>query len=260
MDDRQGLEKVMNAHTIQWGRILRLSDKWNGSGQHWARIKSALKSQNFLAPPLYGMPKVFPAGQEDLGPPLRSVCGATESINGSLSDFLTEILTLVGDRADTSKTNCLSTEEMVEALSSYNCQAETTTNSEIFSMDVQAMFPNLDTKKVARVVAEEFLSLDLEIEVDTLEVSLYLAIKFQGKRRKELVDQGLEQVVHTRKFQKSCTILITTDEVLARGEKEDKQDESRFNPPQRQPTKAELRILQKQCGSKDTPRSTGQGC
>ena len=56
-----------------------------------------------MVPPVYGLPKdhkPLTPGREDLGHPLRPVCGATECINGPLSNLLTEILTVVGDMAD----------------------------------------------------------------------------------------------------------------------------------------------------------------
>ena len=84
MEEKHTLEREMNAHTLQWGRMLKLGEKWNRSGKHWARVKNALRTRSCLNPPLYGMPKdhkPVPLGEEYLGPPVRPVVGVTESMN-----------------------------------------------------------------------------------------------------------------------------------------------------------------------------------
>ena len=94
LEEEKKIEREMNATTLQLARILRLGGKWNGSGQHWQRIKSALRTKSCWIPSLYGLTKdhkASPPGEEDLGPPLRPVCKATESANGALSEMLTEI-------------------------------------------------------------------------------------------------------------------------------------------------------------------------
>ena len=113
------------------------------------RVKSALRTRSCLIPPLYGLPKDHkdvPPDQEHLGPPLRPVCGATESANGALSELLTEILTKVGDESDKESFNCLSNEELMAALSEVN--KKDMKEPIIFSMDVVSMFPNLNVERV----------------------------------------------------------------------------------------------------------------
>ena len=167
------------------------------------------------------------------------MCGATESINGALSQLLTEILTTVGDRADTERFNTVSTEEMMEAMTQLNTRTGELRQPVVFSMDVQAMYPNLHRKTVAKVVASEFLRSDLEVEVDSKELGLYLAILFQGRRRQELEDLGLGEVVQRRRHPRAKPILMTTDEVLSRGQEGD----SRFLNQEREPTREEKRLM-----------------
>ena len=129
-------------------------------------MKNALKTKNCWTPTLYGLPKdhkAIPPGEELLGPPLRPVCGATESTNGALSEMLTEILTRIGDEADKEGFNCLSNEELMATLTETN-QKEMK-NPIVLSMDVKSMYPNLNIEKVADVSASEFLESDLRIEV-----------------------------------------------------------------------------------------------
>ena len=196
------VERKMTAHTLQWGRILRLGAKWDNGGRHWDRVKNALRTKFCLAPPMSGYYKDHKApaeGREHLGPKLRPVCGTVESSNGPLSHMLSEILSYLGDRVDVEVgALCLSTEEMCGALETYNNRASTTRTPVIFSMDVVAMYPNLQHEGVARTCREEFLRSDLTIEeVDTKALGIYIAILYQD-RREELETLGLGQVVPRR--------------------------------------------------------------
>ena len=138
---------------------------------------------------------------------MRPVCGATESMNGPLSDILSEILTTLRDEMDeTIDTLCLSTDEMCPALGTFNQKVSEDHPSNIkkpviFSMNVAAMFPSLDIAEVAGAVNEEFVNSNLEIEVDERELGLYLAIIFQKERRKELALKHLDEIVPKRKHE-----------------------------------------------------------
>ena len=147
---------------IQWIRILKMGrrgDNNNNNDKHWTRIKSALTTKTAFTPPLYGLPKdhkKLQEGREDQGHPVRPVCGATESMNGPLSDVLSGILTTLGDEMDeTIDTLCLSTEGMCHALKTFNQKVSEDHQNNIkepviFSMDVAAIIPSLDIAEVAR--------------------------------------------------------------------------------------------------------------
>ena len=241
LDEKDKIERELNATTLQFGRILNLGEKWNASGRHWTRVKNALRTRSCLNPPLYGMPKdhkAVPPEENHLGPPLRPVCGATESANGALSELLTEILTVVGDKADKDGFNCLSNEELMAALTEVN--QKNMLEPVILSMDVVSMFPNLNVDRVAEVAATEFLESDLKVEVDRKELGLYLAILFQG-RREELETLGLDSVVPKRRHPRARAVLISTEEVLNR--KESGETVSKFLDAERQPSEAEVRLM-----------------
>ena len=174
-----------------------------------------------------------------LGPPLRPVCGATESANGALSEMLTEILTKVAEEADKECFSCTSNEELMATLTEVN--KKEMKKPVVLSMDVKSMYPNLKIDKVADIAASEFLEADLKIEVDKKELGLYLAIIFQGKRREDLVTLGLDEVVPRRKHPRAKTVLISTEEVLNR--KDEGETESKFFEAERQPTEAETRQM-----------------
>ena len=173
-------------------------------------------------------------GREHLGPKLRPVCGAAESSNGPLSHMLSEILSYLGDRMDVEVgALCISTEEMCGALEIFNTMASTTRSPVIFSMDVVAMYPNLQHEGVARTCREEFLRSDMIIEeVDTKALGIYIAILYQDKKE-ELEALGLDKVVPRRAHPRVKKILITTEEVLEPGER----TRSKFLPREQLPTR-----------------------
>ena len=103
------------------------------------------------------------------------------------------------------------------------------------------MFPNLNVERVAEITASEFLRSDLKVEVDKKELSLYLAILFQGGRRRELEVLGLDDVVPKRRHPRARAVLISTEEVLNRREAGD--TESKFLEAERQPNEAEIRLM-----------------
>ena len=200
-----------------------------------------MRTKNCLTPPLYGLPKdhkAIPPDEEQLGPPLRPVCGATESANGALSEILTEILTVVGEKVDEEEFSCLSNEELMAAFTEVN--QKNMKDPVVFSMDVKSMYPNLNVEKVAEISASEFLKSGLKIELDRKELGLYLAIIYQGRRREELTILGLDAVVPRRRHPRARTVLISTDEVLNR---KDGEMESKFLLPERQPTEAETQLM-----------------
>ena len=66
----------------------------------------------------------------------------------------------------------------------------------MFSTDMGAMYPPLDIDEVAKVAAIEFLNSSLEVDLDWMELSLYLALVMD---RKDLVKMATK---------KSYTMLI----------------------------------------------------
>ena len=242
-EDQCSKEKRITAHTLQWGRLLKLGAKWDNNGRHWDRVKNSLRTKFCLAPPMSGYYKDHkkPAeGKEHLGPKLRPVCGAVESSNGPLSHMLSEILTTLGDEMDKEiGALCLSTEEMCGALEIYNRRAAESRRPVIFSMDVEGMYPALQHDAVAKTCREEFLNSNLVVEeVDVEALGLYLAILYQD-RKEELVNLGLDRVVQKRRHPRARKILMTTEEVLEPGER----TVSKFLPMETQPTSRQIKLM-----------------
>ena len=75
------------------------------------------------------------------------------------------------------------------------------------SADVKALYPSLDIDHTAEIVAEEFYRSEYEAkEVDTTELSLYLALNMKPK---EIEEEHIKTYCHTRKSTKGAPPKIT---------------------------------------------------
>ena len=110
------IEKVLNAHSIVWTRILSAGTLTRNE----KRIKDSMISSNSAIPPLYGLRKDHKVHQDTrAGPPTRPVCGANSSVNYKLSHLLSMLLAEVWQR-DTSGSVCMNTEEMMAEIARVN--------------------------------------------------------------------------------------------------------------------------------------------
>ena len=106
----------------------------------------------------------------------------------------------------------------------------------VISGDYEAMYPSLEIDAVARIAAEEFLNSKLEVDIDWVELSLYLAVIFT---RKELIDMGFGDFTHTRVTNSGRRPGVTTKEILERtGD-----TVSKFNLPVRKPNEDQQRKM-----------------
>ena len=124
---------------------------------------------------------------------------------------------------------------MVAGIESVN--QKTLKNLVTFSMDVTALYhyPNLKAMIVAREIAAAFLESEIDIEVDTDKLGLYLLLVL-GKE--EVAKQGLSHVCPTRKATAGSECGITTLEVMG-GEN----CESKHNPAKRRLTTQQRRRM-----------------
>ena len=179
-------EKLINAHMMNWCRIMKLDKK----------VAHNFISENNEIPPLYGLRKDHkdvPAGEEEKGPPQRPVCGAVVASNYSLSHFISTILQPVIQQA---KHPCNSTEDMLSRVREIN-ETVNLDNCVIGSMDVKALYPSIDidfaTEKCVDMITESDTSFD---NINTDELGLYLALTVD---KDELARADLTKYSATRK-------------------------------------------------------------
>ena len=236
-------------------------------------MKSALRSKNALKPPLYGLRKghkPIPPGQEEIGPPQRPVCGASESSNGPLGEILSDVLNKLGDELEEEqRVLAYNTEEVIVEFEKVNEKSKRGEVDKLvaFSMDVEKLYPSLEVEHVARLVRDTFNTAKLEVETNDVELGLYIAVT---RSRKEVEALGLGEVVQKRLKSHGPKPGITTPEILqrgkawttvkGRGEREDEEEDSdgdedggekeqdvqtegKFAPPKRTPMTRERRKM-----------------
>ena len=172
---------------------------------------------------------------------MRPVCAAsaTSSINGPLSNIISMILNGLADEMDEKvKSECKSTEEMVAAIE--NANSKNRLETVVWSSDVKALYPSLKIKEVTEVVYSEFLTSDMNIEVDLNELGLYLALILN---KEEIQAYGIETFVAKWKKEGKGGRKpgITTAEV--RNEKRMTEEKSKFYQPTEIPNDEQKRKM-----------------
>ena len=170
--------------------------------------------------------------------PLLSGLGPS-SKNGPLSHNLSSVLNCLADEMDkTVKSECKNTEEMVAGIEEIN-EKERDNRTVIWSSDVKALYPSLRVNDVSKIIYEEYINADLEVNTDDDELGLYIALTHDMNMIKEL---GLEKVTAKRKKEgaRGARPGITTHEVLGGTKAKDK---SLFRKPEESPSKHERKIM-----------------
>ena len=228
--EKCSIENVLNGHTLQLGRILKVGENW----QHSKRVQSALRNKSCHVPVLYGQWKDHKNAIDEAGPSLRPVCGASEANNGQISQLLAEVMMALAAEMDKDiGTACASTEELLHEMDKVN-EMQDKRDKVIMSSDIESMYPRLQIDEVAAIVAQEYQQTNLEVDVDNDELSLYLAVVLKDE---EINDLGLSEVIKTSKSGRK--IGVTTREIVDRGNS----SATLFNPAARQPTQAETRLM-----------------
>ena len=225
-------ERVLNSHSWQLGRALGLGSTTSKPAS--ARIKGAITNTNVAPPKMYCAPKdhkPLVAGEENLGPPGRPICGAREAPNGQLSVILSQVINSLCDIEKTAiMTESGSTEDVLAAIDSANTNATTNNNWILGSMDVAALYPSLEAEEDSVVVGKLVSKYCDKVQgVVWPEVSRYLVLTHTPAELKSL---GLTGVCHTRKFSRGNDPGITTDEVKTPLGDMILDAESKFDPPQ----------------------------
>ena len=97
---------------------------------------------------------------------------------------------------------------------------------------------SLHIPTACQIAADEYFNSNLQIDVDVIELGLYLAIVCD---RQQLIDLGLGDVTHTRRHNRGPKPGITTPEVMSRSY----DTVSKFVVPLRTPTNNEKRLMTK---------------
>jgi len=185
------IEKVVNAHTICWLRMLRVAEDSGDS----KRYKTSMLTHDSQPSTLYTYRKDHKEYEDRRkGPPVRPLCDVSDSYGHKLSYFISRILKEINDEQTTV---CDSTEDMLAAIREANENTNMNNDSVIGSMDVKALYPSLDLNYTIEIVCQEFYKSNVKIEgVDYLELGLYLSL---NRKEEYLRDLGIDECCPTRK-------------------------------------------------------------
>ena len=190
--------------------------------------------------PLYTLRKDHKNGYDmSTGPPSRPVCNT----RGSLSEKMAFLMSGVIDKVwqdNKYTTGCQSTEELLAEVDELNIRLEGGLEGDsrvvVGSLDVKALYPNIDVDFAVGIIGEMFEGSDVMIEgIDYEEMGLYLSYNME---REEMVNAGIEKLCPTRRHNRRPPIM------QAAGIREDK--EQRFAPwipPVEQPNEGQKRRM-----------------
>ena len=193
-DGEKKVETLMNHHMKQFNKMFKVGSTHG----HEVRVAGATTSTNTPAPPMYGLRKDHKAhDNKEIGPPVRPVCGASDSPNSRLSNFLSRVINDFADKIGI-ETECRSSEEMKAAFEQYNNEDEDVRKRcQVISMDVKALYPSMEVEEVVKAVREMVESSeDQPDDVDWWEVGKYLAVTMT---KEEIERERLVHVIPRRK-------------------------------------------------------------
>jgi uncharacterized protein YktA (UPF0223 family) len=138
------------------------------------RIRKAMRSSNNALAPFYCLRKdhkKVEEGHETEGPKTRPLCGATDCLTRRTSFLLSKLLVEI---IPPKETQCKSTQELLQDIEQLN--KETVDKDWIVcSLDVEALYPSLDIQECAKVIEDELIRTEFEVEgLKWTEIALYL--------------------------------------------------------------------------------------
>ena len=236
-------EDVLNCHAIQFCRLLGVCD-----GQNCARrLKSALMNQSTYPPSLYFTIKDHKPLVPGEPLPARPVCGATKAHNAQLGFMLVKVLDGVSDiLARQHEYESSDTQDTLAVMES-EVNNKNTKDLVIFSTDVKSLYPSLNAKQCAVIIAKLVQESRLVVEgVNWDQAALYLAVTLTREKVNEL---GLQEVVPAwrRAGGRGRPPGITTKEVRGPLQEEKDWERSLFFPPTRRATEEEKKLILALC-------------
>ena len=230
------IEKLMNGHSYQLCRIFGVCTAWDDG----KRVKAAMTNKNLPPPSLKLSHKDHKPIKPGQPAPSRPICSATISPNGQTSHLVSMVLNQLADIYDEGS-ECRSKEEMIAEMDNVN-RRDDIEQMIVGSTDVKALYPSLLAVPSTDIIVEVFMQNELKIEgVNYTEAGKYLTINLSAAEIDEL---GLKEVVCTRAKVGGRCPGMTTAEIMGKLYREEGEDaQSLFNPPKKQPTDGEKKIM-----------------
>ena len=156
-------QRELRAHSRALARIFNIG---RGQGRkNAARCYDNLSSWANDAPILRCVAKTHKPVGDDGVPKSRPICGAATGMTTPVSEILSDILEPLTRTVEDS-VEAQSTEELLRKIEETNNNLDGVNQEDVAvgSMDVTALYPNIDQAIAAKIVKEMFVESDLEIE------------------------------------------------------------------------------------------------
>ena len=195
MKEVKKIEKKMNGHAEHLVKITNV--KLNA--KQTKRIKGNLKTTDNQIPILSGTHKDHKKVEnEEVGPDMRPIMGATVGPNIALTDFIARnIIRKVAEEASVGN-DCKSTEELLNRCEEYNNvriqNGFSSKNVIIASMDIDKLFPNMKIKPMMKEVNQMIVESKIEFkEIDYENASKYLG---EEMTIEEILEEEMEEILY----------------------------------------------------------------
>ena len=264
--------KELKGHTSMWIKITGMGKTWNQVD----RVRKSLITHAPQVPPLYLLVKDHKQVEPGAIPPTRPVVSGSRGMNLHLNDVLSEVLEPLSRCMPSITLEAISTEHtlnLVDELNNNLRRAEENEEEEVpntesggdeheqeeeqavggadvrlkqdqpvlTAFDAKSLYPSLDTTKTAKVVREETMKANINLEgMSWREMARYLALTTDPWQQKAW---NVAKYIPTRKNSKGGRPGIHGKEAL--GEEEDSQDQWVFK--NLEPTNTEMKILLGAC-------------
>ena len=180
--------------------------------------------------------------------PARPVWGAVRAHNGQLGFMLVKVLDAVSDiLAKQNGTESISTEDTIATIEEKINRNDNIEDLVFFSTDVKSLYPSLDGKRCAAIIARLVRESSLVVEdVNWEEAALYVALNLERNKVEEL---GLKEVIPAwrRAGGRGRHPGIVTKEVRGPLQEEKDWEKSLFLPPTRRATGDEKKMILSIC-------------
>ena len=233
------IQRRLNGHMSMIQKGFCIGEDW---GQE-DRIRETTINHSNAVPPMYIMVKDHKVVAEGKLPKTRPVVSNCRGMGVHISNTISDIVEGLANSLE-GEFEVISSEDLKARLDEYNqelgsCRIPEGELRMILGVDAIGLFPSLDTRKVARIVADNFLRSDLTVDnVDYLELAKYIALNWTEGRIKL---EGLQRVCPTRKCRKGARPGLGSKE--AQGARQSDNQDSRWEYRTLDQTREEERKL-----------------
>ena len=162
------------------------------------RVWNAVQLKSTVIPLMYPLIKDHKPVQEDGRPKTRPVCGASASINGELSEYVSRVLKAVCEKVDLAEV--ISGEELRAMVDQLVLDLDKEDTPEhgmcVGSLDVVALYQSLVIETCARICAEQLVKSQIKFEeIDLNWATIYCALNMAPE---DVIREGLADLIPRR--------------------------------------------------------------